>query len=178
MCPSEKYPDDEDQLRKALDATAPKPSEQHNESVMAAARRIAAERHGERVTGGRWKPALGMAATLLMAFAVVWLLRTEPPETTYQRGTDDANVIPADGGVLSEMPRRFVWPRDDSTQPFRLKLFNDSALLVWQSPATTAAEITIDGDFELSSGARYFWTIEPAENASAATLGPYWFSLE
>lgn len=178
MCPSEQYPDDEEQLRKALTTAAPKPSEQHNDSVMTAARRIAAERHAQAPDRDRWKPVIGLAASLFVAFAAVWLLRTEPPETSYQRSTANPDIVPADGSVIDAQPQRFSWSEIEAAPSLRVKLFNDRALLVWQSPITYTSEVPLSTDLELDSGARYFWVVEPAENASTATLGPYWFSLE
>lgn len=168
--------DGDERLRAALGSTAPKPSATHNETVMMAARAKAATRGRARDTTWRLTPALGIAATMVLAVAIVWLLRFEEPTIGLERGGVSEGIVPADGAVLEMMPARFQWPAAADAS-YQLNIYNDSAILLWQSAALSEPVLVVTDELRLESGARYFWVVERLDSAGAASLGPYWFRI-
>ena len=165
----------DERLRTTLDGAAPKPSATHNEAVMQAARAKAAARRQTRKSVWRLTPGLGIAATTVLAVAVVWLLRVEQPTIGLERGGTTEGLVPADGAVLDATPTRFEWPTAADGR-YQLNVYSDSAILLWQSDALTEPVWVVSDELTLERNARYFWVVERLD--SAASMGPYWFSIQ
>ena len=173
--PDSNSPGDE-RLRAALGSAAPKPSAAHNESIMKAAREKAAARGRAGNTGWRLTPGLGIAATTVLAIAIVWLLRFEEPTIGLERGAVTEGIVPADGAVLEMTPARFEWPAV-AEGSYQLNVYSDAAILLWQSETLSEPALVVTDELDLEGGARYFWVVERLDSAGAASLGPYWFSI-
>lgn len=167
----------DERLRAALGSAAPKPSAAHNDSIMKAAREKAAARGRAGNAGWRLMPGLGIAATMVLAIAIVWLLRIEEPSIGLERGGVTEGVVPEDGAVLEMMPARFEWPAA-ADGSYQLNIYNDAAILLWQSEALSEPVLVVTDEPALEGGARYFWVVERLDSAGAASLGPYWFSIQ
>ena len=169
--------DGDERLRAALGSAAPKPSATHNETVMMAARAKAAARGRTRNASWALTPGLGIAATTVLAIAIVWLLRVEEPGIGLERGGVTEGIVPADGAVLDATPARFEWPAA-ANGSYQLNIYNDSAILLWQSETLAEPALVVSDELALEGGARYFWVVERQDSGGTAPpMGPYWFSI-
>lgn len=174
-------PQDKDhlaRLKAALHEAAPAPSREHDEAVLTAAARVAAERGNRR----RWlMPSLGLAATVLLS---VGLLQTQilsdKASDNVQRSGETASVFPVDGSTVESSPLEFRWPDMPAASAYRITVFDDAARPLWQSDWSADSTYLPDADqlALLEPGQRYFWLLETQGGSSSGRAGPFWFSIQ
>jgi hypothetical protein len=175
-------PDEDSRLKDRLLSVAPKPSTQHNDNVMRAAREKAkattVSRHWKKPLGPWSISGLGIAATVVLAVAITVFPTNGSPPTTVERGGNAEDVLPVDGAVVDTTPSRFAWPASTDTRRYQLKVYSDSAVLLWSSAPITDATWDVDEELVLPKHARYFWVVDLLESPNRRSMGPFWFSIE
>lgn len=119
------------------------------------------------------------AAVVLVALGV--LLRGTPlwnAPGDVERGTG-VTTTPEDGAELTSPPRRLTWPRQTGASSYRVRLYDSTANLLWESEIgdRPAIELPTSVADDLESGSSYFWTVELDGAREAGRLGPFWFRL-
>ncbi len=177
--PTEQEPG-EQKLRVELLRNAPRPSDQHNDLIMQAARAKAkATREAQQPKGffnGRLLAGLAFAASVCLAIVVLAPTFGERPATTIER-SEKIVVVPADGAILNASPARFEWPASTESRRYQVNVYNDSAELLWSSSPVDTSSLEIKKGQELPSS-RYFWTVDLLDGPKGRQLGPFWFRVK
>lgn len=136
---------------------------------------------GRRPAYRSWLQGAGVAATVLLAFAV-WTLAPIRGSDPDGNNRSDAHLTSSPSGNISlkTAPTVFRWTAEPGARRYRVEIFDDAAESLWQSswiaettvPAPSGSELVLSGD------ARYFWIVEVDGVAARQTLGPYWFRLD
>ena len=173
---------DDKLLRDSITRHAPRPSAAHNEAVMAAARANAARtRHSRLVERNRTWSGIGIAAVIVLAVGIWQLAPDETVIDNSVRGDDPAaEILPADNASLSVAPQEFRWTEVAGARRYKMKMYDGSATLLWESDWTDATKLTLPATAanQVTPGSSYFWTVELEGNGSRRSLGPYWFQVE
>lgn len=124
--------------------------------------------------------AFALAAALLLTIAAGWIWShldpLAPRGPSVARGAP-GGVEPSAGARLETPPDRFDWPDVPGAAGYRLRLFDVSAEIIWESPMLDTSEVRLPGlvAADLEPGASYSWRVE-VEGVQGSRLGPYWFS--
>lgn len=133
----------------------------------------------------RW-PAVAAAAVLAVGLGatLVWLGRAGGPgpmDGALRGGAPfEETVQPADGAVLDGSLPTFSWPAQTGAEAYRLRIYDESAEPLWESPMRSATSVTLPAHVatRLTGGGRYFWTVDVQGRVARPMLGPYWFRVE
>jgi hypothetical protein len=153
------------------------------------ARRLGEAPRSIRPARSRWfrRPSVGLALAAVLALAVVGgeLLtrahRVPVPDDSGVRGSSaEPSVSPPPDAVLQQPPERFAWPLQPGATSYRLRLFDEEASLLWESPAVAqpGADFPETESAVLRPGASYFWVVEVEGQVRRRQLGPWWFRVE
>lgn len=163
----------DDDLKQALRETR-KPSAEHDEAIMAAARQFANERSGRR--SARWSIPVALAASV--ALAVFFVPNLLDRGTDGLRGSADA-VDPAHRSELSAPPEKFTWPAAVGATAYTVSLRDAAANEIWRSNRVTEPRVVLPADVIaiLERDVTYIWMVE-VSGSNRGELGPWWFRLE
>ena len=144
----------------------------------------ASHRLSSRFVRARW---LGIAAAVTLIAAGGLLFRSAREGTSRSEGVSRGagtgetrgGVVPRTGEALSNAPDRFTWTPQESAEGYRVKLFDASGQMLWEServskPSVGAPPLVRS---RLKSGQSYFWVVEVEQPFERKRLGPFPFSL-
>ncbi|HVR98557.1 MAG TPA: hypothetical protein VMW27_18220 [Thermoanaerobaculia bacterium] len=145
----------------------------------------AAPRRPRSLWSRRTSFGLALAAALSLAVVGGQLLtrahRAPVPGVPGVRGPalEDSASPPSDA-VLRQPPERFVWPSQPGATGYRLRLFDEEASQLWESPMVEepGTDLPVAERSDLRPGASYFWVVETEGQVRRRQLGPWWFRLE
>jgi len=133
-----------------------------------------------RARGVRLMRIVGVAAAAAVAVLAGRLLLAPRPEPAVERGPSlSISVAPADGANLSGAPGQFEWPSENDAESYRVKLFDDSGDLLWQSEPARETRTALPASERglLKPGKAYFWNLEIQGRLEKRRLGPFRFRL-
>lgn len=172
----------DERLRTEILRATPKPSAQHDETILNAARLVAAKGRSSERRMNRWLPAgVGLAASLLLAVSLWQLAPIESESEGHRRtATEDSDAWPSGNRVLSAEPQEFRWVSQPGAERYRITIYNNAAESLWQSAwlVEARADAPDVADVMFANGSRYFWVVEIDGATQKRTLGPYWFRLK
>ena len=180
---------DDEVLRRRLAAGAAT-SPEHDRAVLEAAARatadIADRGDGAATPAGRGRrtgaPArwlLPLAAALVLAVTVPWLVQDPGPVEDAVRGAA-AGVVPASGAVLSRPPEIIRGPQVPGAEGYRLVVRDSAARELWRRAPQATPEFGVTGDLRraLPAEGTVLWTLSAVTPTGSQEHGPYWFRLE
>jgi hypothetical protein len=147
--------------------------------------RLLIKLHSEASAGGvrthrRWTLAAAAAVAVALAGSAALRLGVEEPRDDTLRGAGGAvRVVPIDGSSLSAAPREVGWEAEAGAVGYRVRLFDATGTLVWQSdPAPSVSrDMPAEVRSRLTPGGSYFWVVDVEGPAGPSRLGPFWFHL-
>jgi hypothetical protein len=139
------------------------------------------ELDGEAATRGRslWNSnAVRFLAAAAVLVGLGLLLRGTPRSDDVERGAAIVTT-PEDRAELPSPPRTLTWQAQPGASGYRVRLFDSSADLLWESELADRPAIALPASVadDLEPGASYFWTVELEGPAEAARIGPFWFRI-
>lgn len=135
-------------------------------------------RRRRRVPRAAWAAAAAVAVVALTG--ALWLgsgREERPAADSARRAAPAAAVQPAADAVLDRPPESFAWPRHAGATGYRVRLYDEAAVLIWESPEVSTASVPLADPPPLEAGGAFFWTVEVGGPAARARLGPYWFRI-
>lgn len=132
-----------------------------------------------RIPPTAWAAAAAIAVVAL-AGGVLWLgpgLRAPQAVDGGALRAPAAALRPAADAVLAEPPESFSWTPQAGATGYRVRLYDESAGLIWESPAVVESSAPLAAPPSLATGGAYFWTVEVEGPAVRSRLGPFWFRI-
>jgi len=137
---------------------------------------------GRRRRFSRWLlPAVAAAGIGAVGVGLAWFrhLPVPPPAEMLRGATQSSPVQPEDGAELGEAPRLLAWPEQTGATGYRVRLFDESATVVWESVPLANATLLLAEEVtaQVRPGRWHFWTVEVGGPVARKRLGPYWFRV-
>jgi hypothetical protein len=146
--------------------------------------RLLAETHAaaSRPRASRLRPALSVAAALLLAVAGVLLVsRRGPGAAEALRGgseRSDEAITPRAGARLAEPPAELAWRAPAGAERQSTRLYDASGRRIWQGEPAAESRAAIPESIRASlADGDYFWTVEVEGGSGTSRLGPFPFSI-
>ena len=128
----------------------------------------------------RWLPA-AIAAGLALVVGSAYLLTPSAPAPPgdVTRAESVAGLEPAVGTAVEEAPELFRWPAQQGAASYRVRLFDASAELLWESEPLRGPEARLPSEIRhrLESGSTYSWTVTMEGAVQRSRLGPFAFRV-
>ena len=88
-------------------------------------------------------------------------------------------IVPRTAEALSNAPDRFTWTPQESAEGYRVKLFDASGQMLWESERVSKPSVGAPPlvRARLKNGQSYFWVVEVEQPFEKRRLGPFPFSL-
>jgi hypothetical protein len=172
-------------IRDALGPDERLPDVRHDETIRAAAARVAAARREQLAEARRrtslrrrWIPVAAAAMLATIAIGIVWTQRTGQQQRVALRGANH-DATPAGDVSLAKRPTEFTWRAVAGAQRYRVHVFDHAALPAWVSGWSEQPRVAFPDaqTFQLKAGESYFWTVEAQGAAATAELGPFTFRI-
>lgn len=139
-----------------------------------------------RLFFGLWRNALATAAIVAAAW-ILWPFipgmgptdRQSKAPLTRDYAMPMFQVEPAANTTLTTSPNRLSWPVDQHRTPSKVKLFDGSATLLWETETGQEPRVDLPESVrtQLVDGA-YFWVIEFKVQDKTIRMGPFWFRMK
>lgn len=138
----------------------------------------------ERLSPSSWRVAAALAVVILIVTVplTLWLNSRQSyvPHPTERGGAARRlTVEPSDKTQLSEAPKKLAWSAVERAESYRVMLYDYESTLIWESPSTTDASITLPETIRasLERGRLFYWQVTIQEGIESRRSDVFQFTI-